>query len=64
MDCFNDLCVYWKGNKCILSEISINEMGICDEYISINIPNAALKKYRNKHLLDIVKRENEIPSAF
>lgn len=51
MNCNNDLCIYWKEDICILDSISINEIGLCNEYISVDIPSNELDKYRKKHLL-------------
>ena len=51
MKCSNDLCVYWKEDTCILDSISINEIGLCNEYISVDIPSDAMEEYRKKHLL-------------
>lgn len=51
MDCYNDLCVFWKADTCTLDEISVNELGMCNEYISVDIPSDKLEKYRKKHLL-------------
>ena len=48
--CMNDLCVYCNDNMCMLDNISINEFGICSEYISVHIPKEEFEKYRQKHL--------------
>ncbi len=50
MKCNNDLCIYWKEDTCILNSISINEIGLCNKYISVYIPSDELDKYRKKHL--------------
>ena len=50
MECYNDLCVYWKKDICILDSISINEIGLCNEYISVDIPSDKIEEYREKHL--------------
>lgn len=50
MECYNDLCVYWKKDICILDSISINEIGLCNEYISVDIPSDKMEEYREKHL--------------
>ena len=55
MDCYNDLCVYWKENTCILDNISINEIGLCNEYISVNIPSDEMEKHREEHLQELNK---------
>ncbi len=58
MRCDNDLCVYWKEDTCILDRISINEIGLCNEYISVTIPSDKMEKYREKHLQKL--REYEL----
>ena len=58
MECNNDLCVYRKEDTCILDSISINEIGLCNEYISINIPSDKMEKYREDHLQKL--REYEL----
>ena len=60
MKCYNDLCVYWKEDTCILDRISINEIGLCNEYISVTIPSDELEKYRRKHLLKRYEYELEL----
>ncbi len=46
-DCKNELCIYQNKDLCTLNYISINEYGICDSYISPNIPTELLQKYKN-----------------
>lgn len=46
MRCENVFCVYCNKEKCILKEISLNEIGMCDCCINVNIPEQELKKYR------------------
>ena len=60
MKCNNDLCVYWKEDACILDSISINEIGLCNEYISVDIPSDKLEEYRKKHLLKRYEYELEL----
>lgn len=50
MECYNDLCAYWKKDICILDSISINEIGLYNEYISVDIPSDKMEEYREKHL--------------
>lgn len=59
MDCNNDLCIYWKEDTCILDSISINEIGLCNEYISVDIPSDEMEKYRKNHLLKRYEYELE-----
>ena len=50
MRCENDFCIYWNDNKCILEEITINNAGICDDCILVNIEEDILKQKREETL--------------
>ncbi len=60
MECYNDLCVYWKDDICILDRISINEIGMCNEYISVTIPDGELEEYREKHLQELCEIDRNL----
>ncbi len=57
MECYNDLCVYWKEDNCILDSISINEIGLCNEYISVTVPTDKMNEYRENHLKSLREYE-------
>ena len=42
MNCTNKFCVYCDGKKCQLEEISIGMLGICEEFIFVNIEDEIL----------------------
>lgn len=48
MNCENNMCIYWKDNECILSEISIDCAGNCTECIYVDIDEEILNEARNK----------------
>ena len=48
INCENFLCIYQKNNKCILNEISLDNLGICGQSIYVDI---------EKEKLDIMKME-------
>lgn len=52
MKCENILCVYYKHSMCILDEVSINELGMCDACIHVSFSEKELSKKRN----DLLKR--------
>lgn len=54
MRCENSFCIYWKENNCILEEITINPIGLCDDCILVNIEEDVLNQKR-KELLDLYK---------
>ncbi len=43
MDCENAMCIYQKEGKCILDEITLNEMGVCEECIVVTIDKGFLE---------------------
>ena len=55
MICYASLCVYNEDEECRLGEITINELGMCDDYIIPEIPKDVLescKKDAMEHLMD------------
>lgn len=50
MKCQNNLCIYWKNSMCILNEITLDERGICQECICVNISENLLKIERKSML--------------
>lgn len=44
MNCENNFCIYCDEGKCILQNISINNIGMCDECILINLNDEILKE--------------------
>lgn len=51
MTCSNQFCIYQEANTCILDEISLNESGICEDSITIDVPERILKLMK-QHLLE------------
>ena len=56
MRCENSYCIYQKNGKCILSEISIDNLGMCTECIYPDIDEKILNKAKS----ELLKRYNEI----
>ena len=46
MRCENVFCVYCHKEECILDEISLNEIGLCDCCIIVNVPEEELVKQK------------------
>ena len=44
MNCTNKFCVYCNGNKCQLEKISIGVLGICEEFIYVDIEDKILNE--------------------
>ena len=51
MECLNYFCIYQKDEKCILDNISINMVGMCDSCIYTTIDDNVLEDAKNR-LLD------------
>lgn len=49
MNCENFFCVYQEKDKCILDEISIDDIGLCCSCMYTNIPEKDLEKYKKIH---------------
>ncbi len=60
MICENDYCIYWDKNECILNEIHLNNMGVCESCISITIPEKELKRFRKEQLEQIEALDAEL----
>ncbi len=53
MICENNYCIYWSRNSCILDEIYLNNLGICESCINVSIPDDELEILRKEQLADI-----------
>jgi len=50
MTCRNNLCAYYAANLCTVEAIEINELGMCDTCIMVDIPENYLSVIRNELL--------------
>ena len=48
MICYASLCVYNEDEECRLGEITINELGMCDDYIMPEIPKDVLESCKKR----------------
>lgn len=55
MKCDFNWCVYNKDKKCLLEEISINVFGVCDDAVSVSIPEEKMNSYKETQLSNNVK---------
>lgn len=53
MKCENSLCIYERDKKCILDEISVNMLGICDDCIYPTVDSSLLEKLKDKTLKNL-----------
>jgi len=53
MKCEVDYCIYNKNWVCILNEIRIDPLHMCDSFELVTIPETDLQKYKNERLKEI-----------
>ena len=53
MKCNFDYCIYNKNFTCILDEVSIDALGMCEACEVITIPEGELEKHKEKRLKKI-----------
>ena len=56
MTCQNIFCIYQRNNECILEEISLDIIGICDNCIYVDIDTKMLNELKENQLRNIEKR--------
>lgn len=50
MKCEYMLCIYHSDNACILDDIEVNSVGMCESCITVNIPEEYVMKERETAL--------------
>lgn len=50
MNCENCFCIYYENGQCLLENISLNILGMCENCVTINIDEETLQKEREKGL--------------
>ena len=55
MNCEFDYCIYNNVSACILDEIQMDSLGMCDSCEVVTIPEEDLKKYKEERLEKIDK---------
>lgn len=48
MRCENKFCVYYRKGSCLLTEITLNEIGLCKDFVSIDFNDEELNAPREK----------------
>ena len=56
MQCENYFCIYFDNNSCILSNVSLDVTGLCQDCIYLNIDKNVLNSEREKTLEYYKKR--------
>lgn len=62
MRCENKFCVYYRKGSCLLNEITLNEIGLCMDCISVEINEDELtvKREKGRELMELKYGKNEI----
>ena len=55
MNCEFDYCIYNKEDVCILDNIGINQLGMCDSCEIVTISEKNLEKSKEKRLKEIAE---------
>jgi len=53
MKCEFDYCIYNKESICILDEIQMDSLGMCESCEIVAVPKANLEKYKKQRLKEI-----------
>ena len=53
MKCECDYCVYNRDSTCIIDEIQINSLGMCEEYLIVSLPKVGLRLLKEKRLKEL-----------
>lgn len=53
MKCENNLCIYFKNNRCVLYKIKINSLSMCEECIIIDFTEKELIEKRKEAIRKI-----------
>ena len=50
MNCENNFCIYCERGICVLENISINSLGMCNDCIMVSIEEETFQKQKKKQL--------------
>ena len=55
MRCEFDYCIYNNESTCILDEIQVDSLGVCEECEVVTIPKETLGEYKKTRLKEIAE---------
>lgn len=61
LTCDFKLCVYQDGGRCILESIDINECGMCDSAVVLDLPDEWINLEKKRQLWVMEKRATGSP---
>ncbi|MCL2566341.1 MAG: hypothetical protein FWE24_11150 [Defluviitaleaceae bacterium] len=56
MNCANIYCIYNRRFECILDEINLDSIGMCDDCIMVNLDEYLLEAEKERQFLEFEKR--------
>ena len=56
MKCENSYCIYNKEYECILKEIGLDSLGMCEECINVSLDCEFLEREKERQLLELEQR--------
>ena len=56
MKCEYEYCIYNSGNECMFEEVTINNLGMCDDCIIISLDKEFLETKKKQQLEAIDRR--------
>ena len=59
MNCEYEYCIYNSENECVFEEVTINNLGMCDDCIIISLDKDFLDMKKKQQLQDIKNRWND-----
>lgn len=48
--CENQFCLYWRNSRCLLSYLTLDNAGCCENCVFVELPEGQLKKAREMQL--------------
>ena len=44
--CGNRYCIYWLDGSCVLPQVTLDDWGVCSEWVHVLIPDRELERRR------------------
>ena len=57
-ECDNFFCLYWMANRCLLSYITLDSCGCCENCIHMELPEPLIHRWRLDQLRKLENGEN------
>ena len=57
-ECDNFFCLYWMANRCLLSYITLDSCGCCENCIHMELPEPLRHRWRLDQLRKLENGEN------